>query len=388
MKKENGFDMLENADDNTVERLSLVPVLGKDEKDRMLRMSMKKYNEKAGEETDQITGNDAGPERDEHEHEVMTVQFRRKPDLMFILSAAACFAIVTGIFGLRFFRDKGDKIDFNAENTVTTIVETSEPDRNIVVTEIGTSETDMSTVATDTLIVTVTSEITESTSASDGKSSESEAVQKESVTEKQVIPAETTVTLPVETTVTEKEVTDKPDPWKEDPEAYAEELYKDEIARVKSEYGDRLSSLNYFLYDLDVTSGTDEPDVRELILYYGTCSADTNGYIYTVRNGELIRFDKTVGGGHTTFYEDLNDGCLVANESWMAVTALEWYRIEGDELVTVKEEKFETMYMSEDEQKEKLESYNLREIVFAGYSMGDNSSHEWLRDDIDFNAYK
>ena len=364
MKKENGFDMLENADDNTVERLSSIPVLGKDEKDRMLRMSMKKYNEKAGEETDQITGNDAGLERDGHEHEVMTVQFRRKPDLMFILSAAACFAIVTGIFGLRIFRDKGDRIDFNAENTVTTIAETS--------------ETDMSTVAadTETLIVTVTSGITESTSASDGKSSESEAVQKENVTEKQVTPAETTVTLPVETTVTEKEVTDKPDPWKEDPEAYAEELYKDEIARVKSEYGDRLFSFKYFLYDLDVTSGTDEPDVRELILYYGTCSADTNGYIYTVRNGELIRFDKTAGGGHTTFYEDLNDGCLVANESWMAVTALEWYRIEGDELVTVKEEKFETMYMSADEQKEKLESYNLREIVFTGYYLDDDTSNE------------
>ena len=70
----------------------------------------------------------------------------------------------------------------------------------------------------------------------------------------------------------------------------------------------------------------------------------------------------------------------------MAVTILTWYRFEGDELVTVKEEEFETMYMSADEQKEKLESYNLREIVFAGYYMGDNTSHEWLRDDIDFNA--
>ncbi|MBP1592819.1 MAG: hypothetical protein ILP22_12365 [Oscillospiraceae bacterium] len=374
MKKKNGFEMLENAEDNIVEHLSSVPVLGKDEKERMLRMSIKKYKGKDTEGADEITGNDGVSEKDDREQEVKTVEFRRKPDWIFILSAAACFAVVTGIFGLRFFKDKGDMDDIYAGNTVTTIAETSEPGMSAEITD------------TETSAVAVTSVITESTYVSYSTVSESDAALKETVTEEQVTPAETTVTLPEETTVTDEVVTTKPDPWKEDPEAYAEELYKDEIVRVMSEYGNNISELKYSLYNLYAPSGTDEPDVKELIFYYGTCSADTTGYIYTVRNGELIQFDKTAGGGHTIFYEDLNDGCLVAEESWMAVTILTWYRFEGDELVTVKEEEFETMYMSADEQKEKLESYNLREIVFAGYYMGDNTSHEWLRDDIDFNA--
>ena len=41
MKEKREFDMLENADDRTVELLSGVPVLTKDEKERMLTMSMK-----------------------------------------------------------------------------------------------------------------------------------------------------------------------------------------------------------------------------------------------------------------------------------------------------------------------------------------------------------
>ena len=44
MKEKREFDMLENADDRTVELLSGVPVLTDEEKKRMLAMSKKKLN--------------------------------------------------------------------------------------------------------------------------------------------------------------------------------------------------------------------------------------------------------------------------------------------------------------------------------------------------------
>ena len=42
MRKDQGFDMLENADDRTIERLSEVPVLTEKEKERILKMSKDK----------------------------------------------------------------------------------------------------------------------------------------------------------------------------------------------------------------------------------------------------------------------------------------------------------------------------------------------------------
>ena len=43
MKEMRGFDMLDNADDKTVDLLSEVPVLTKEEKERMLAMSKKSW---------------------------------------------------------------------------------------------------------------------------------------------------------------------------------------------------------------------------------------------------------------------------------------------------------------------------------------------------------
>lgn len=48
MNKDQGFDMLDNADNKTIERLSEVPVLTEREKERILKMSKEKFGQKYG----------------------------------------------------------------------------------------------------------------------------------------------------------------------------------------------------------------------------------------------------------------------------------------------------------------------------------------------------
>ncbi|MCR4638580.1 hypothetical protein [Ruminococcus sp.] len=90
MKEMRGFDMLDNADDRTVDRLSEVPVLTKEEKERMLAMSKKKLD-KMNRESNINISND--------EFEVSGVERYKRPKWQIFTSAAACLLLVGGIVG-------------------------------------------------------------------------------------------------------------------------------------------------------------------------------------------------------------------------------------------------------------------------------------------------
>ena len=90
MKTNREFDMLENADDKTLELLSEVPVLTKEEKERMLAMSKKKLDKMNRESN--INFNNK-------EYEVSGVERYHRPKWHRIATVAACMLLIGGIGG-------------------------------------------------------------------------------------------------------------------------------------------------------------------------------------------------------------------------------------------------------------------------------------------------
>ena len=93
MKEMRGFDMLDNADDRTVDLLSEVPVLTKEEKERMLAMSKKKLDKMNRESNINISSD---------EFEVSGVERYKRPKWRIFTTAAACLLLVGGIGGTVF----------------------------------------------------------------------------------------------------------------------------------------------------------------------------------------------------------------------------------------------------------------------------------------------
>ena len=93
MKENREFNMLENADDKTLDLLSEVPVLTKEEKERMLAMSKKKLA-RMNRESNINTHND--------EYQVSGVERYKKPKWHTFASIAACLLLVGSIGGTMF----------------------------------------------------------------------------------------------------------------------------------------------------------------------------------------------------------------------------------------------------------------------------------------------
>ncbi|MBR4626846.1 MAG: hypothetical protein IKO47_03975 [Ruminococcus sp.] len=102
MNKEREFNMLENADDKTVELLAEVPVLTKEEKERMLSMSKNKADRMKRERN--ISTNTA-------EEQVSGVERYNRPKWKTFASMAACVALVGGIAGTVFVIGKSGRND-------------------------------------------------------------------------------------------------------------------------------------------------------------------------------------------------------------------------------------------------------------------------------------
>ena len=92
--------MLDNADDKTVELLSEVPVLTKEEKERMLAMSKKKLD-KMNRESNINISND--------ELEVSGVERYKRPKWQIFTTAAVCLLLVGGIGGTVFAMSRNGK---------------------------------------------------------------------------------------------------------------------------------------------------------------------------------------------------------------------------------------------------------------------------------------
>ena len=120
MKENREFNMLENADDKTLDLLSEVPVLTKEEKERMLAMSKKKLD-RMNRESNINTHND--------EYQVSGVERYKKPKWQAFASIAACLLLVGSIGGTMFALKQNKPIveNDNSLSNVTTDVTTTIP---------------------------------------------------------------------------------------------------------------------------------------------------------------------------------------------------------------------------------------------------------------------
>ena len=100
--KEREFDMLENADDKTVDLLADVPVLTKEEKERMLAMSKKKLDRMNRESNINVNSDEV---------QVSGVERYNRPKWKTFASMAACLVLIGGIGGTVFAVSRGGKSD-------------------------------------------------------------------------------------------------------------------------------------------------------------------------------------------------------------------------------------------------------------------------------------
>ena len=117
MRDERKLDMLENADDKTIELLSGVPVLSKEEKARMLAMSKKKLDKMNKERNINIS---------ESADEVSGVERYQRPKWHKFAALAACLVLAGGIAGTALNMNRGRKNTSDTANEPTTINTTSE----------------------------------------------------------------------------------------------------------------------------------------------------------------------------------------------------------------------------------------------------------------------
>lgn len=118
MKRNQGFDMLDNADDMTIDRLSEEPVLTAKEKERILKMSKEKLRRRY--ETlaaaDNMSGN------------TNTIEVSRRPKMHSFAAVAASFVLVSGLVGTGIMmskkgaaqNDNNNKLPMAATTTVVT----------------------------------------------------------------------------------------------------------------------------------------------------------------------------------------------------------------------------------------------------------------------------
>ena len=118
MKENREFNMLENADDKTVELLSEFPVLTKEEKERMLAMSKNKLDKKNRERNINISSD---------EYQVSGVERYKRSKWQAFASMAACLLLVGGIGGTVFALNRKNHNIVNDNNlaSVTTTIEPS-----------------------------------------------------------------------------------------------------------------------------------------------------------------------------------------------------------------------------------------------------------------------
>lgn len=105
-------------------------------------------------------------------------------------------------------------------------------------------------------------------------------------------------------------------------------------------------------------------NIPELILKYGTCEADFMIDIITI-NSELqpIVLKGEIGGGHTSFACDKNDGNFVLAQGSMGYGAFIWYSVSGETPERVKTYDFE--YASYEKYHEFMEQENIEYMSFA-----------------------
>lgn len=324
MSKKQGFDMLENADEKTMGRLSEIKVLSAEEKARMFRASKEKYNQMLGKAEVSV-----GDNEDRGTEEMKIVEVNRKPEWMAFLSAAACVAVICGILGFSLLHGNTElPDDINAGVPVTSVAVTSKTE------PAGTDDTSPETTAltAEPVIVNVT-ETAVSASAENLKA-ESKAV---SEREAQITEAPAAVTENKETTAEEKhEVTAETAVITEEPETLAlgESLYKTEIEHLWQSIENDDKTLEYTLFDVD------HDGVRELFVKYGDYAYNCRFAGFTLKKDGrelciLDHFDMIPADG--LFARDTSTDEFVIATTRNGDRFLYWYELDDVSMVIAQE---------------------------------------------------
>ena len=122
MKKEFGFEMIENTDDKNIDRLSEHSTLTEKEKERMLKMSMEKLGSKMSDSESKIM--------------VSGVEHYKRPKWYSFAAVAACFVLVAGAVGTAIFlgtrggRSEIDPLTTTESTTAPATTDIPETDNN------------------------------------------------------------------------------------------------------------------------------------------------------------------------------------------------------------------------------------------------------------------
>ncbi|MBP5361880.1 MAG: hypothetical protein J6Y71_02460 [Ruminococcus sp.] len=122
MKKEFGFEIIENTDDKNIDRLSEHSTLTEKEKERMLKMSMEKLSSKMSDSESEIM--------------VSGVEHYKRPKWYSFAAVAACFVLVAGAVGTAIFlgtrggRSEIDPLTTTESTTVPATTDIPETENN------------------------------------------------------------------------------------------------------------------------------------------------------------------------------------------------------------------------------------------------------------------
>ncbi len=324
MSKKQGFDMLENADEKTMGRLSEIKVLSAEEKARMFRASKEKYNQMLGKAEVSV-----GDNEDRGTEEMKIVEVNRKPEWMAFLSAAACVAVICGILGFSLLHGKTElPDDINAGVPVTSVAVTSHTE------PAGTDDTSPETTAltAEPVIVNVT-ETAVSESAETLKA-ESKAV---SEIKAQVTEAVAAVTEKKESMTEEKhEVTAETTAITEVPETQVtgEDWYRKEIKDLWEGIESENKTLEYTLFDVD------HDGVRELFVKYGPYADDCSVAGFTLKKDgtELYGLEHCAAmPADSLFAHDTSTDEFVIAVTRNGDRFLYWYELDDISMVITRE---------------------------------------------------
>lgn len=337
MNKNDKFRCFENAGDDFIEKLSDTPIISNSEKERMFKMSMKRFNTMDKGESD-ITETVYGESVEGVE------KYKRPKWYVSYMMTAACMVLIAGIAVTAFLMN--DNNDGNRAVTDPAVLSTQSTE-NSATTE--TASTSVTTSATDVVSgtsVSTTSIVSETTTDSATKTT---AVPDTSVISEITTDSVTEITPAPETTVSAEE--------------------KELIDKAQTFFETACEAYRIYRYNPPFDIGEDEYDENGNLIgtfWNWKCKENGEDLGYLIKNPDIKSIEDVLEEYNKTFsdryHDDIRDfyveyngnlylysGSKGANISYKDSRVSEFQRVEGDEIFfTVENSYYDNIPYEED----------------------------------------